>query len=107
MAESKKRNPELTEFRSFWFQSNNPCLRRRNHLLGLLRVFLVEPLDSTCRVHKFLLTRKERVALRADFTLEITDRRSSLERVPANAGNRCMFVLRMNAVFHQESPILQ
>src|SRR5438045_5413432 len=80
------------------------ALDARGRLRGrfrLLAVALVEAVDSARRVHKLLLAREERVALRADFDVYVALlRRARLERVAAGAVNRDVVVVRMNPLLH-------
>src|SRR5688572_10533253 len=69
---------------------------------GLLQaVFLAEAVDAAARVHDLLLARVERVAVRADFDLEVgPERGTRLEGVATAAGHRDVGVRRVNAFFH-------
>jgi hypothetical protein len=66
-------------------------------------VFLPEPLDSTGGIHKFLFSRKERVAGGADFHLYVFRGGSGLDHVPTGAGDLGLLVFRMNLLFHYNS----
>src|SRR2546423_4417006 len=80
------------------------ALDARGRLRGrfrLLTVALVKAVNSARRVHKLLLAREERVALRADFDVYVALlRRARLERVAAGAVNRDVVVVRMNSLLH-------
>lgn len=74
-------------------------------LLGVADVLrllepLVELVDTTGCIYYFLPTRKKRMALGADFQLDVADGGSGRERATADAGNRCDFILRMDSLFH-------
>lgn len=65
------------------------------------RVFLAELVDATAAIDHLLLTGIERMAIRADFDLQVVaQRRTRWKRVAAAAGHGNVFVLRMNAGFH-------
>lgn len=60
------------------------------------RVFLAEFVHASCGVHDFLLTRIERMAVGADFNLQVMpERRAGFECIAAGASDRDLFVLRM------------
>src|ERR1044071_70315 len=68
---------------------------------GLAGVLLAEFVDAPAVVDDLLLARIERVAVRADFDLQVVpQRRARVEGVPAAAGHRDLFVLWMDSVFH-------
>lgn len=69
--------------------------------LILKTVFPPEFLHAACRVHKLLLARKKRMALGADLHMDFLHCRAGLKDVAAGAGDRCGFVLRMDAFFHK------
>src|SRR3954466_2757273 len=69
---------------------------------GLLEAPL-EPLHAPAGVHELLLARVERMALGADFDVQLRLRRSSLELVPARAVHRGENVVRMNVGLHFHS----
>src|SRR5688572_306448 len=74
---------------------------------GLLQaVLLAEAVDAAAGVHDLLLARVERVAVRADFDLEVgPERRARLEGVATAAGHRDVGVGRVNAFFHSGIPL--
>src|SRR5687768_9815449 len=74
---------------------------------GLLQaVLLAEAVDAAARVHDLLLARVERVAVRADFDLEVgAERRARLEGVATTAGHGDVGVGRVNAFFHSGIPL--
>jgi hypothetical protein len=73
----------------------------------LARVFLAEFIDPTTRVDDLLLARVERMAVRADFDLQVVaQRRTRDERVPAGAGHSRVFVLGMDSGFHDSKSAL-
>jgi hypothetical protein len=69
--------------------------------LGCGCVFLAELIDAAAGVDNFLLAGIERVAIGANFDLQIlADGRTRLELVPAGARDRDLFVIGMDAGFH-------
>src|SRR6185369_95065 len=68
---------------------------------GLAGVLLTEFVDAAAGVDDLLLARIERMAVRADFDLQVvTEGRARVEGVPAAAGHRDLFVLGVDSVFH-------
>ena len=68
---------------------------------GGCRVFLAEFVDAASGVDDFLLARVERMAVRADFHLEVVSQcRTRLEGVAAGAAHIDFFVVRMRIGFH-------
>ena len=66
-----------------------------------------EAIDATFRVHQFLTTRKERMAVGADFHADVAlVRGACFERVPAGAHNIHFFVGGMDSGFHDCSPVV-
>jgi hypothetical protein len=64
-------------------------------------VLLAELVDATAGVDDLLLARVERVAVGADFNLQIVpERRPRQERVTAAAADGGLFVLRVDSGFH-------
>ena len=64
-------------------------------------VLLAEFVDATGSVEDLLLARVERMAVRADFDLEVVSQsRPRLEGVPTGAGDGDFFVFRMRIGFH-------
>src|SRR2546423_1808537 len=85
----------------------NLCVRafgRRGRLRGrfrLLAVALVEAVNAARRVNQLLLAREERVALRADFDVDVALlRRARLERAAAGAVDVRRVVVGMNSLLH-------
>src|SRR6185503_2793121 len=77
-------------------------LRLRGRLLRLLGpVPLVEAVDATLDVQDVLLAREERVALRADFDVQLGLRRSGHERVATRADDLRVDVLGVNLFLHR------
>jgi len=68
-------------------------------------IFLLEFIDTSTGIHKFLLAGKERMAGRANFHAQILLDRSALERIPASASYRSYVIIRMNRFFHYLSPL--
>src|SRR5579883_677351 len=70
-------------------------------LPGRGRVLLAELVHAPGGVHDLLLARVERVTARADLHLQVVSERGArLERVAAGAGDRDLFVRRMDIGFH-------
>jgi len=68
-------------------------------------IFLLEFINTSAGIHKFLLTGKERMAGRANFHAQILLDRSALKRIPASASYRSYVIIRMNRFFHYLSPL--
>ena len=82
------------------FEFLGRCVFRRR-LRGLLAVALVEAVYASGSVHKLLLARKERVALGADFHLQvILARGAGLKLVAAGAVYVDFVVFGMDSLFH-------
>jgi hypothetical protein len=60
---------------------------RRGSTFPFLSVLLVELFDTTGRIKKLLLSRVERVAVLANFYVQIAHSRTGLKCVPTNTGN--------------------
>jgi hypothetical protein len=73
---------------------------RRLCFCGLFRVFLVVSLNAACGIHQLLPPREERMAGGADFDLQVADRGTRLEGVPANAGDNRLLVFGVDTVSH-------
>src|SRR5437763_15534569 len=92
-------------FGNLWVRAlgRRDVFRRRFRLLA---VTLVEAVYSARRVHKLLLAREERVALRADFDVYVALlRRARLERVAAGAVDCDVVVVWMNSLLHFLFPL--
>ena len=61
---------------------------------------LVEALDASAGIDQLLLTREERVALGADFNLQLLLGRAGGEGLAAYAADDCFAVLGMDAFLH-------
>ncbi len=72
----------------------------------MLRVLLVEPLNSTGGIEELLLAGEERMAFRADFHLQIARCGSRFEHIATDAGNNRPLIVGMYAFFHQNTPFL-
>ena len=78
-------------------ESNSARIRR---LFACLKT-LFELVDSSAGIDELLLTREERVALRANFNLDLSALgRSGNDLRAASAGNHALFVLGMQSLFH-------
>src|SRR5262249_22715403 len=71
---------------------------------GLPVVLALEALDATRGVHELLLTREERMALRAYLDSDLGPRRAGVDNLTAIAGDRRINVLGMNASLHGPPP---
>jgi hypothetical protein len=69
-------------------------------LLVLFGVFLLETLDAACSVNQLLFAGEERVAIRADFHMNIFLRRTRRPRMTACANDPAFDIFRMNSFFH-------
>jgi hypothetical protein len=63
-------------------------------------VLAIETLDSASRIDQPLRAGIEGMAIRADFDLQLVDRRTRLERVAAGASNYASMVFGMDSGFH-------
>src|SRR5262245_32219085 len=69
-------------------------------LLVLFGVFLLETLDAARRVYQLLFAGEERVAVRADFHMNVFLGRTSRPRMTAGANDPAFDIFRMNSFFH-------
>ena len=67
---------------------------------GLLRILLVESLNTTGRVKQFVLPGIVRMTRRADFDVDVAHGRAGFKCVPANAGHDRFSVFWVNIDFH-------
>ena len=69
-------------------------------------VLFIESLNASASINELLLTRKEGMALGADFNLHLRYVLSGAreEAVTASAGDGDFMVIRMNTFFHFDSP---
>ena len=72
--------------------------------VGFFAVTLVELVDTPCGVNKFLLTRKERVALGADTDFVFRTGGFDFPDFAASADDLGRTVVRMDILFHCFSP---
>ncbi len=63
--------------------------------------FLLEAFDTSGRIDEFLLARKERVALRANFRVNFLHGAARLKGVAATAANLHNIIFWMNIFFHK------
>src|SRR3989338_721273 len=73
---------------------------------GLLAVLAPEPLDAAGRIHQFLLAGEKRMAVRADFDVDLLPGGPRVIRGPAGARDRAGHVVGMNALFHTTAPFV-
>ena len=69
-------------------------------LFGFNSVLLIESLDTAAGGCSLLLTRVERVALGADFHVDILLRGTGHKRVATVTCHSCLIILRMDSFFH-------
>ena len=69
-------------------------------LLVLFGVFLLETLDAARSVNQLLFAGEERVAVRADFHVNVFLRRTSRPRMTAGANDSAFDIFWMNSFFH-------
>ena len=69
-------------------------------LLVLPAVFLLESLDAARGVNQLLFAGEERMAVRADFNVNVFLGRTRRPRVPAGADDMTFDVFGMNSFFH-------
>ena len=86
---------------------NFKLLAGRSHgLLGAVvgAELLLESLNTPCRIDKLLLAGKERVAIRANFSMDGLGGTAGFKRISATAVHHDLFVFRMYSFFHINSP---
>ena len=66
----------------------------------LFPVLPVESLYATRRVNEFLLSGEKRMAIGADFHVEVAHRGTGFKRITADARNDCSLIRWMNSGFH-------
>ena len=66
-------------------------------------VFLLETLNATGRIDEFLLARVERMAHRANLSMDLAGRAAGLESVPATATNHYLLVFWMYVFLHNST----
>ncbi len=66
---------------------------------------LLESVNASAGIYKLLLAGKERMALGANFHLDILLGRLCFDYVTAVAGNGCLEQCRMDVLSHQNSPL--
>src|SRR6188474_2930688 len=89
------------------------ALRLRSRLGGrflsagdrLSAELLREPLDAAFRVDQLLPAREERMAVRADFQVQLFLGRPGLPGRPAGAPGLYLVILGMNAFLHDKAPL--
>lgn len=78
-------------------------LGRGRGLGGFLAVTLVEAIDASCGIDELLFARKERMASRTNFDVQVTfARRARFERLAARAGDVYFVIFGMNSWFHTD-----
>ena len=69
--------------------------------VALHAVTLLETVNTSASVHKLLLARKERMALGANFNLELTLDGTALEGLTASATNDALTVIGVDILLHR------
>jgi hypothetical protein len=87
-------------FVSLRFVSLYPHPLSGGSLLVPFAVFPLETLDAARRVNQLLFAGEERVAVRADFHVNVFLRRTSRPRMTAGANDPAFDIFRMNSFFH-------
>src|SRR5689334_2636900 len=67
----------------------------------LLLVLIDEALDAAFSVDQLVLAREERMAIRANFDLDVGLGGAGLDDITASAAHGRLNVLRMNSLFHR------
>jgi hypothetical protein len=87
-------------------RGRNPAVTYGRALRGFLRLGLLdgvsflESFHAARGIHDFLFSRHERVALGADFGLDVLPGGFRMDHISADAGNGGFFIFRMNPFFH-------
>lgn len=76
------------------------CIKKLCCCCCLLRILLVETLNTTGRVNQLLLSGIVWMTRRADFDVDVTNRRAGFKSIPAHAGNDRFSVFWVNIFFH-------
>ena len=82
-------------------RGREPRFHDLRFLFGGLLVPLTEPLDPACRIDQLLFAGEERMALSADFHVNIRPGGPGDERVSAGARNSCALIVGMNSCLHE------
>ena len=76
-------------------------------LVEQIAVALLELVHAAAAVYQLLLAGKERMALGANFHLQLLLGRTGLKRLTAYATDGCLAILGMDFLFHANSPLLR
>jgi hypothetical protein len=68
--------------------------------LLLLLIFIEEAFDTAFGVYELMFAGKKRMAIRANFDLDVRLSRPSFHYVAASTSHGCFCILRMNTLFH-------
>ena len=82
------------------FRFRTHCIKILCCCRCLLRILLVESLNTTGRVKQLVLSGIVRMTRRADFDMDVPHGRAGFEGVPANAGHDRFSVFWVDIVFH-------
>ena len=90
----------------------SPYSERNTGLIGFRkRLFdietLLEAIHTAAAVHQLLFAGKERMALGADFYLQLRLSGTGFKRLTAYAMDDCLAILGMDFLFHAVSPLLR
>jgi len=78
-----------------------PYLRGGFCIRSAAMITLVKSVHASCGIDQFLLTGKERVALRTNFDVQLfAQRRTGFKSASTSTRDRDLFVFRMNFLFH-------
>ena len=80
---------------------------KHDDMVLLHAVTLFESFNPSGSVNKLLLAGKERMALGANFHLQLLLGGTSLKRLTAYATDDCLAILGMDFLFHAVSPLLR
>lgn len=75
-------------------------LWRSHPLVVVYAVFLIELVNTSARLRRFLLAGVERMAFGANLNVDVLLRGAGHKRVPAVACNGCLMVIRMDSFSH-------
>lgn len=74
-------------------------------LFGLAKAF-VKPVYTSAGINQFLFASVEWMAFAANLNVDVLSGRTGIKLVTASTHNMGCFVLRMDALFHGNSPLL-
>ena len=92
--------PMLERFSDMVLGVGHGCGPTGGLVVVLVIVLCPEPFDPSGGVDEFLLTRKEGMAVRADFHMDLWNRRARLDHIAAMTDDLAGLVFRVDAFFH-------